>query len=313
MSAVIGPGVGGPAAAGRAAAQFVSRAIAELGRGASTQMRAISGGLRERGAVHSDTDRRIAMAVDRHGQVFHEHVGEVGDPYSCWMRELKGQGVDTDRMMSDMTTIWDFLRRDPKWELDRDHSYGGVVLFGSEDTGGSAVVVNLMRDLESSDIPLVCSGSYGEAAKFRVAVEKLGLDSNRIIEEPLATNTEQNAVNSTELLKQRGHDVESIIAVCTPQHVRRVESTIRKHCPDVRHIAMVAKDIPVDTYIRYGYRMVPEEARVPEDVVSAILGEIKRLDEYPLEGHILEQEIPSDVREAYGRLTQTFQPTEKRY
>lgn len=287
--------------------------MAALGKGRSEHMHAFASDVREGGDVFPDADRRIAISIDRDGQVLHEPMGPDGDPYSCWMRELEGQGVDTDRMMSDMTTVWDFLRHDPKWELDPGRSYGGVVFFGSQDIGGSAVVANLVRDLGPGDMPVVFSGSYGEAAKFRLVAEKLGLNSDRIIEEPLATNTGQNAVNSAALLKERGRDVGSIIAVCTPQHARRVESTIRKQCPDVQHVAMVTADVSVENYIRYGYRTIPDEARVPQEVVSAILGEIKRLDEYPREGHILEQEIPDDVREAYARLSQTFQPTAKRY
>jgi hypothetical protein len=40
---------------------------------------------------------------------------------------------------------------------------------------------------------------------------------------------------------------------------------------------------------------------------------IKRLDEYPAEGHIVQQDIPGEVRDAYNRLSETFRPAERRY
>lgn len=76
---------------------------------------------------------------------------------------------------------------------------------------------------------------------------------------------------------------------------------------------MVTADVSVENYLRYGMRDDPSLVKPPGRITAAIMGEIKRLDEYPAEGHIVPQEVPVDVRAAYNRLSETFRPTERRF
>ncbi|MEV6341701.1 LuxR C-terminal-related transcriptional regulator, partial [Nocardia vinacea] len=245
---------------------------------------------------------------------------DADDAYAVWLQELSEQGVDIEQTMSDLTTIWDFLGNDPKWAFDAGRNYGAVVLFGSPDGGGSAVLTNFVREQGLSELPVVFSGYdkeaaaadepqrpwATEAARFGLAAEQLGLNSDRIIKEPDARNTRQNAAHSVALLKEHGHDVESIVVVCNPQHARRVWATIKKQSPVVQHIAIVGAQISVDNYIRYGLRSDTHPDTTPHEVVTEILAQVKGLLESPSKGHIVEQEIPLDILAAYRNLTETL-------
>ncbi|MEV6432630.1 YdcF family protein [Nocardia sp. NPDC051463] len=223
--------------------------------------------------------------------------------------------------MSDLGTVWDYLRHDPKWAFDPERNYGGVVMFGSPDSGGAAVLANFIRDHGLQDTPAVFSGyadpdkgaMIPEAIRFRKAAQRVGLGSRHVIEDHSARNTGENVVNSLALLREHRRDVGSIVGVCTPQHARRVWATIMKQGPDVEHAAMITADVSVENYLRYGLRDDPTRVTPPNEVTSAIMGEIKRLDDYPGEGHIITQEVPCDVREAYDRLSETFRPSERRF
>ncbi|MEU7633899.1 tyrosine-protein phosphatase [Nocardia sp. NPDC049220] len=236
-----------------------------------------------------------------------ESVGaNDADPYAVWLRKLSARGVDTEQMMSGLTTIWDFLRHDPKWAFDTERNYDAVIMLGGPDDGGSAVVANFIRERGLDGIPVVFSGWRGEAARFGLAAEKMGLGSHRIIEEPDAQNTRQNVANSADLLAELGHDVESVVAVCAPHHSRRVVATFAKQAPAVQHVSIVSAQISVENYIRYGLRSDTHEDPTPDHVVVEILREIKGLRESPRLGHIVEQEIPRHVLAVYHPLTGAF-------
>lgn len=271
--------------------------------------------------ARTDTDSAAGgTGHDGASTAFGSQRSDTDDAYAVWLQELSDQGVDIEQTISDLTTVWDFLGNDPKWAFDAGRNYGAVVLFGSPDDGGSAVVTNFVRKQGLSELPVVFSGYdkeaaaadepqrpwATEAARFGLAAEKLGLNSDRIIKEPDARNTRQNAAYSVALLQEHGHDVESIIVVCNPQHARRVWATIKKQSPVVQHIAIVGASISVDNYIRYGLRSDTHPDPTPHEVVTKILAQVKGLLESPSKGHIVEQEIPRDILAAYRNLTETL-------
>ncbi|WP_198165502.1 YdcF family protein [Nocardia fusca] len=220
----------------------------------------------ERGAaIPIDTSARALIGND---QVY---GGRREDAYTAWFRELHDRGVDTDRAMSDLGKLWDYLRRDPKWEIDPARNYGGIIFFGSKDIGGASVIANLVRDRGLGDVPVVFSGSNGEAAKFRLAAEKMKLDPRQIIEEPKAANTGQNAAFSVQMLADHGRDISSLIGVCTPFHTRRVWATVMQQgIADVNgkrvsvdHVAMSTAHVSLENYMQYGNRPDADTARSP--------------------------------------------------
>ncbi|WP_067566668.1 YdcF family protein [Nocardia acidivorans] len=321
----IEPGAGEAAAVVRHIAEETTRALTTGASGLRRQWHAVAGGTRESAGLLLRTDRRTAIPVDVTGRALIREdrvIGRQGDAaYTTWLGELRARGVDTDRAITDLGTIWNFLRHDPKWAFDPERNYGGVVMFGSSDSGGASVLANLIRDRGLERTPVVFSGYADpgkgaiipEAVRFRNGAERIGLGSRHVIEDHLARNTGENAVNSLTLLRARGRDVRSVVGVCTPQHARRVWGTIMKQGTDVEHAAIVTADVSVRDYLRYGLRDNPAEVTPTGEVASAIMGEVKRLDDYPAEGHIVPQEIPDSVRAAYQRLRETFRPTERRF
>ncbi|MEV6072518.1 YdcF family protein [Nocardia sp. NPDC052001] len=318
MTEPLGPGAAGAAAAAaREVAEQTARALTSGASRISRGWHDLAGGTRESAGLLVRADNRHAIPVNSSGRALIRDDQVIGGreeaPYTTWLRELQERGVDTDSAMSDLGTVWDYLRHDPKWALDPGRNYGGIIFFGSRDIGGSAVIANLVRDHNLGDVPVVFSGYRGEAAKFRLAAEKHNLNPKQIIEEPLAQNTGQNAVYSVQMLREHGRDVSSVIGVCTPFHARRVWGTLKKQCPDVDHVAVPAADVSLKNYMKYGNRPDATTAPHPKSIVAVTLGEIKRLDEYPLEGHIIRETIPGDVRGAYDRLSAIFRPAERRF
>ncbi|WP_280368392.1 LuxR C-terminal-related transcriptional regulator [Nocardia wallacei] len=234
-------------------------------------------------------------------------VAPANDAFAKWLRELRDRGVDTERMMSNLETIWDYLSRDPKWAFRPEHEYDAVAVFGSPDIGTSAVVANFLAENDLGGVPVVFSGwarqdsgsRRPEAETFRVAAQRLGLNAARAIEEPHARNTRQNALNTVALLQARGHGTDSLLIACTPQHARRVWATIRKQTPEVRHIGIVTPQISVENYLRHGLRSDTDDFTPPGDIAAAILSEVRGLIESPSRGHIVEQEIPAEIRAAF--------------
>ncbi|MBF6174731.1 ElyC/SanA/YdcF family protein [Nocardia blacklockiae] len=260
--------------------------------------------------------------------------------FDAWLRELRDAGVDTDRMIADLTVIWDHLRFDPEWAFRPGHRYDAVIVLGSPDIGSAAFAANFLGENDLGDIPIVFSGWAGmknkagtadeewfeevatglginsEAKTFRVAAERLGLNSARnIIEEPHARNTRGNAENSVPLLWQAGYKTNSLLVICAPPHARRAHSTFMKKIPEVierfelagelpefmagipaeaQHVAVVTAGVSLSHYLRYG--PMPEN---PRTLTSAIATEVRGLIETPVLGHITAQEIPERVRNAY--------------
>ncbi|MET8799572.1 YdcF family protein [Nocardia sp. NPDC004568] len=318
------PDANGPAGIARDAAGRVARALTTgISTAVGKERRLISetrasAGMFLRGerdaAIPIDTSAR---ALIRNDQVY---GGRREDTYTGWFRELHDRGVDTGRAMSDLGKLWEYLCHDPKWEIDRARKYGGIIFFGSKDIGGASVIANL-RDRGLDDVPVVFSGSNGEAAKFRLAAEKMNLDPRRILEETKAANTGENAAFSIRMLADHGRDITSLVGVGTPFHARRVWATIMQQGItdmngkriSVEHVAMSTADVSLENYMKYGNRPDADTAPHPKSIVAIVMGEIKRLDEYPDEGHIVRQDIPGEVRDAYNRLRETFRPTERRY
>lgn len=325
MSRAGGPGPGDPAEVLRGAAE---RAVHSAITGASDTSARISelastGRASAAGLLRAGHDAAIpvdatARALIRNGAV---HGGRREPAYTEWLEGLRDRGVDTDRAMADLGMIWDFLRHDPKWAFDPAREYGGVLMFGSPDIGGAAALTGFVRHQGLTDVPVVFSGyadpgkcnRIPEAVRFRTQAEKVGLGAHRILEDRLATHTGENAINSLELLRANGREVSSVIGVCTPQHARRVWATIMKQGHDVEHAAIVTADVSVENFLRYGMRTDATRALPPGETASAIMGEIKRLDTYPAEGHIIAQATPGDIRASYERLAEVFYPTEKRF
>ncbi|MDF1755998.1 MAG: hypothetical protein P1U89_24635 [Verrucomicrobiales bacterium] len=76
---------------------------------------------------------------------------------------------------------------------------------------------------------------------------------------------------------------------------RRALATFQLHWPELK----ITCSAP-DTH----FNESPAPGHTPEDVVSEIVGDIQRIIEYPALGFQTEQEIPTEVMDAYEQLRQ---------
>ncbi|WP_157172480.1 ElyC/SanA/YdcF family protein [Nocardia pneumoniae] len=254
------------------------------------------------------------------------------DAFAAWSQGLRDRGVDTDKMLSELASIFDYLRHDPMWEFDpRGHYDAGIVL-GSPYIGTAAVAANYFP----ADIPVVFTGWSGneesrpgsteddqvhrtldelrinsEAKRFRLAAEKLGLNSGRSIEEPFAENTRQNASKSVAILERHGYSVASLVVACKQEHARRVYLTFRKQTPWVGNLSIITADVSVENNLRYEVRSDSSE-KGRDQIAVDILLEIRGLVQSPGKGHIIGQRIPADILKNYHLLSSVFPEVNER-
>jgi len=135
--------------------------------------------------------------------------------------------------------------------------------------------------------------SSTEAEVMKDIAIKDGVPENKIICETMATNTGENIKFSRDVLHRIGIKVSSILIVSKPNMMRRSNATCRKIWPEIS----VYNSSPNIT--------LNEQAEVfhTEDmIVNEIVGDIKRINDYPARGYQIHQDIPSKVWDAFNEL-----------
>jgi uncharacterized SAM-binding protein YcdF (DUF218 family) len=131
-----------------------------------------------------------------------------------------------------------------------------------------------------------------EAEVFAAVAQKLGVPETAILIENKSQNTGDNYKFAIELLRQKGINPKTIIAVQKPYVERRTYATGKVHLPDDIELIVTSPPIPVAEY--------PNEANSrDEHWLNAMVGDLQRIKEYPARGFQIEQEIPDDVWQAY--------------
>jgi uncharacterized SAM-binding protein YcdF (DUF218 family) len=131
----------------------------------------------------------------------------------------------------------------------------------------------------------------GEAVHYREHVLSLGVPGEAVLVEPRATNTGENIAFSRDLLHARGVRPRSVLLVATL--TRRPYATARRLWPEPA-IRTAGEERTLDDHIAGGTD--------PRLLVEALVGESRRLLEYPALGHTIPQPMPPQVREAYEAL-----------
>lgn len=115
-------GANGLAEIAREAATRVVRALTTGISDAGGKQRGLIGETRASAGMLLRTERDAAIPVDRSARALigndEVYGGRREDTYTEWFRELHERGVDTDQVMSDLGKLWDYLRHDPKWEIE---------------------------------------------------------------------------------------------------------------------------------------------------------------------------------------------------
>jgi hypothetical protein len=187
-------------------------------------------------------------------------------------------------------------------------SVDAVIGFGSFDLKIPRRCLDLYRQGRAPLI--VFSGGMGagtgdlgrpEAHAFLDEVRaRGGVPDGDLVIEDRSTNTGENVAETTRLLEGRGRPfgrkggIRSALIVASAYRQRRVDLTCRRHHPTVRWVNAP----PVTTF----EDEVEMFAGRGLDLVTALVGEIQRLLDYPSRGFCLPAHVPGDVLAAHERL-----------
>jgi uncharacterized SAM-binding protein YcdF (DUF218 family) len=132
-----------------------------------------------------------------------------------------------------------------------------------------------------------------EAEYFaKIAIEK-GVPEKDILIENKSQNTGQNYEFTERRLKERNIDPKIVIVVQKPYMERRAYATSKVWWPN-KEIISTSSKMSFEDYI---------QGDIPrKHVVSALVGDMQRIKEYPKKGFQIEQKIPDSVQEAFEYL-----------
>ena len=136
-----------------------------------------------------------------------------------------------------------------------------------------------------------------EAEVFANLAIKLGVPKRSVLIENKSQNTGQNYEFAIDILREKGIDVKTIIAVQKPYMERRTYATGKIWLPKV-NLIVTSPPISLEEY--------PNESNSDgEHWIHALVGDLQRIKEYPAQGFQIEQDIPTDVWNAYNFLIKT--------
>lgn len=202
----------------------------------------------------------------------------------------------TGEHFDDARVIWDYHQMH-----HRLRKCDAAIGLGSHDLGVATYAAELY---ERHLFPLIVfsgatsrttAGRFprGEAVHYREHAMSLGIPDTAILVEPHATNTGQNIQLSRQLLLDVGVWPASILLISKPYMQRRAYATCRKLWPGVEPVC-ASEPMEFEDYVR--------TIGDPTLVLDMLIGDLQRVIEYPRRGFAVEQEIPSEVLDAYRRL-----------
>ncbi len=132
-----------------------------------------------------------------------------------------------------------------------------------------------------------------EAEIFAERAIKLGVPIEKIIIENKAKNCGENVLFTDKILREKGLNFDSFIAVQKPYMERRTYATIKIHWPK-KKVIVTSPLIDFEDY--------PTEEISKDDVINIMVGDLQRIKIYPKKEFQIFQEIPDDVWKAYQEL-----------
>jgi uncharacterized SAM-binding protein YcdF (DUF218 family) len=133
----------------------------------------------------------------------------------------------------------------------------------------------------------------GEAVHYQEHAISLGVPPEAISVETEATNTSQNLTNSRAVLAAAGITPASVLLISRPYQQRRAYATCRKVWPEV-DVRCGSRPLPLDAYV--------DSIGDVDRVITMLVGDTQRITVYAERGFAIDQDIPNNVRAAYGRL-----------
>ncbi len=125
-----------------------------------------------------------------------------------------------------------------------------------------------------------------------VAIEN-GVPREHLLIENRSTNTGENVVFSRALLAKLSLVVTSVIAVQKPYMERRTYATIRKQWPEVT-VNVTSPQLDFANYCTLDFPF--------RQVIQIMVGDLRRIMDYPAKGYQIEQAVPASVRGAFDLL-----------
>ena len=139
-----------------------------------------------------------------------------------------------------------------------------------------------------------------EAMLLKDVLLNNGVLSTDILVDEAATNTGDNIVNSIRLLSEERINTNNVILVHKPFMERRFLATAEAAWPKPQpNFFVTSSSVSLREYNAVHQNLYPHELL---RMVSSILGEYKRIKEYPRKGFISEQPIVEEVDNAYNSL-----------
>lgn len=140
---------------------------------------------------------------------------------------------------------------------------------------------------------LATSWDRTEAEMYAGIARDGGVPADRILLEPLATNTAENIRFSRALLERHSEPPRNVVLAVKPFMQRRTWATMAVEWPEMP--ATVAS--PVMTLEEYFTDELP-----PDKVIAIMLGDLQRIWVYSRRGWSAPQRIPGEVLAAYSHL-----------
>ncbi|KAI4859306.1 DUF218 domain-containing protein [Hypoxylon rubiginosum] len=134
-----------------------------------------------------------------------------------------------------------------------------------------------------------------EALVFADIALKMGVPQEKVLVEPLSTNTGENVRFTYALLQEKGLQLNSFLLVQKPYMERRTYATFKKQWPDPSTRIMV-------TSPQLKWNEYPNEDNPKDLVINIAVGDLIRIREYPSKGFQIPQNIPDEIWEAGRRL-----------
>ncbi|MFI9530507.1 YdcF family protein [Micromonospora rosaria] len=204
--------------------------------------------------------------------------------------------VIPDEIRSDVETLWRY--HDLGHQLRRCDVGIGL---GSHDLGVAVAATRLFHEglfpwivFTGANAPTTVERfPRGEAVHYREYAVEHGVPADSILVEPRATNTAQNLDYSRRLLAERQIPVRSVLLMSRPYQQRRAFATCKLMWPDVE-VVCASNPLGLDEYVR----SIGDVRRV----VDMLVGDTQRIEVYAERGFAVPQEVPDEVRSAFGRL-----------
>jgi uncharacterized SAM-binding protein YcdF (DUF218 family) len=133
-----------------------------------------------------------------------------------------------------------------------------------------------------------------EAEIFAERANAQAIPLGEIILEKSATNLGENIRYSRTIIEQISPSVSEVILVTKPNTTRRAYATFMVNWPQMPVRVLAPKRAFNDLLVGHSQ----------EDLIHELVGDTQRVIDYPQRGFQIPQEIPADVRQAFGFLYQ---------